>query len=113
MGGSISNENVRINLLMTSELKNRISYYSSNLNRSSNSVVVQILEDTLQKKNLPDHFDGGSDPNQRKTARMNLVVSKDLKEKLSAEAKEKDRSLNYYICTKLLIFFDMLWPDSL
>ena len=114
MGGNIANDNARINLLMTPDLKEKIRYYSSKSNRSGNSVIVRILEDAIEKKELPESF--SADPDQQtqvKTARMNLVVPKALKEKLSAEAKEKGRSLNNYICTKLMIFFEEIWPDSL
>ena len=114
MGGNIATDNARINLLMTPDLKEKIRYYSSKSNRSGNSVIVRILEDAIEKKELPESF--SADPDQQtqvKTARMNLVVPKALKEKLSAEAKEKGRSLNNYICTKLMIFFEEIWPDSL
>ena len=114
MGGTISSENVRINLLMDPVLKSKIQYYGKMSNRSANAVVLRILEDAIEKKELPESF--SADPDQQtqvKTARMNLVVPKALKEKLSAEAKEKGRSLNNYICTKLMIFFEEIWPDSL
>ena len=113
MGGSISNENVRINLLMDPVLKSKIKYHAENSNRSANATVLRILEDAIEKKPMEGHFTFESEVNQRKTARMNLVVPKDLKDKLSAEAKSKGRSLNNYICTKLLIFFEDIWPDSL
>ena len=113
MGGTISSENVRINLLMDPVLKSKIQYYGKMSNRSANAVVLRILEDAIDKKPTEGHFMFESEVNQRKTARMNLVVPKELKERLSAEAEEKGRSLNNYICTKLLIFFEDIWPDSL
>ena len=113
MGGTISRENVRINLLMDPELKSKIQYYGKMSNRSANAVVLRILEDAIDKKPTEGHFMFESEVNQRKTARMNLVVPKELKESLSAEAEAKGRSLNNYICTKLLIFFEAVWPDSL
>lgn len=113
MGGSISNENVRINLLMDPVLKSKIQHYGKMSNRSANAEVLRILEGTIEKKPTEGQFAFESEVNQRKTARMNLVVPKALKEKLSAEAEEKKRSLNNYICTKLLIFFEDIWPDSL
>ena len=113
MGGNIKDDKTRINLLMTSSLKEKIRYFGSKSNRTANSVVVQILEDAIEKKKMPDTFDPDPTVSQRRTARMNLVVPQAMKERLEAEAKEKDRSLNNYICTKLLIFFDEIEPDSL
>ena len=113
MGGSISSENVRINLLMDPVLKSKIQYYGKMSNRSANAVVLRILEDAIEKKPTEGNFKLESEVNQQKTARMNLVVPKALKDKLSVEAEEKGRSLNNYICTKLLIFFEDIWPDSL
>ena len=113
MGGSISSENVRINLLMDPVLKEKIKYYGKKSNRSANAVVLRILEDTIERRPTEEYFQIEAETDQRKTARMNLVVPKGLKENLSAEAEEKGRSLNNYICTKLLIFFEDIWPDSL
>ena len=113
MGGTISSENVRINLLMDPVLKEKIKYYGTMSNRSANAVVLRILEDAIEKKPTEGQIFYESETDQRKTARLNLVVPKALKEKLSIEAETKGRSLNNYICTKLLIFFEAVWPDSL
>ena len=113
MGGNIKAENTRINLLMSSSLKDKIQYYGKMTNRTANSVVLRILEDAIEKRELPDYFKMDPDVIQNRTARMNLVVPKEMKEKLNAEATEKGRSLNNYICAKLLIFFEDIWPDSL
>ena len=74
MGGTISSENVRINLLMDPVLKSKIQYYGKMSNRSANAVVLRILEDAIDKKPTEGHFMFESEVNQRKTARMNLVV---------------------------------------
>ena len=114
MGGKISSGNVRINLLMSSELKNKIQYYGKMSNRSANATVIQILEGTIEKKDNRQ-YDFESDPEDahRKTSRMNLVVPIAMKEQLQKEATEHRRSLNNYICSKLMIFFEDIWPDSL
>ena len=114
MGGKISAENVRINLLMSSGLKSKIQYFGKNSNRSANAVVLNILEGAIQKKDDRE-YDFTADPEeaQRKTARMNLVVPLALKDQLQKEAADHGRSLNNYICSKLMIFFGDIWPDSL
>ena len=114
MGGNIASGNARINLLMSYDLKSKIQYYRRKTNRSSNAVVIGILEGAI-KKNDKRNYDFKSDPEGsfRKTERMNLVVSSQMKEQLQKEAAESGRSLNNYICSKLLIFFDDIWPDSI
>lgn len=110
MGGTISPNNAKIALLMPAKLKSEIQYYAKMTNRSASSVIVRILEGAIEKKDMRDFDYVDSD---RKTERMNIVVPASMKEQLKQESEETSRTLNNYICSKLMIFFEDIWPDSL
>ncbi len=125
MGGSISKENTRINIIIPKTLKRRAEAYAKVSNRSTSGACLAILTNPVVEEKFHDHIDDQAmktfdpfmseleDMKEEGQERMNLVVPIKVKEHLDAEAKKRIRSLNNYIVSFLYFFFMAYWDQNI
>lgn len=100
MGGKISNENTRINLVMPLQTRCLLEKYTRKINLSMSKAIVKILFDFQLGSSLDD-FDFSEIAASKNEARINIVISKEQREVISKEAEANHRSVNNYINSKI------------
>ena len=110
MGGSISKENTRINLIVPKKIKRKAEAYAKVSNRSTGNTCLRILTNPVVAEKFHTVIDTPfmreiEDMKAEGQERMNLVVPIRIKEQLQAEADEHFRSLNNYIVSFLYFYF--------
>lgn len=123
MGGSISKENTRINLIVPKKIKRKAEAYAKVSNQSTGSTCLRILTNPVVTEKFHDaifmkdglilpFFGELEDMKEEGQERMNLVVPIQVKEQLQAEAEKRSMSLNGYIVSYLYYFF-MAYYDQI
>lgn len=107
MGGNISKNNTRINLIIPKTIKKKVEECAKAYNRSAGSTCVNIITNPMTKGHLrgTDDLSEIADMKKEGQARMNLVIPIPDKEQLQAEAEDQGRSLNNYIISLLYVAF--------
>lgn len=125
MGGNISRENTRVNIIIPKKLKRKAESYAKISNRSTSNACLRILTNPVVAEKFHDHIDDPAmlrfDPfmseleemKEEGQERMNLVVPIQVKEQLQAEAEKRLRSLNNYIVSFLYYYFMAYWDQGI